>query len=154
MGRNSNFPCGSAGKESACNAGDLGSIPGLGRSRGEGKGCSLQYSSLEDSMGLQIPWTGEFHGVTKSWTGLNNFHFDFATFLNPAVEMPRNLRILELRGNSETKSIKEYCCRESGNETNFLSNCCCLDSNASCLRMAEGRPASHVLRSSLSVHDR
>ena len=40
------FPCGSAGKESACNAGNLGSIPGLGRSRGEGKGYPLQYSGL------------------------------------------------------------------------------------------------------------
>ena len=38
------FPCGSAGKEPACNAGDLGSIPGLGRSPGEGKGYPLQYS--------------------------------------------------------------------------------------------------------------
>ena len=40
------FPCGSAGKESACNAGDLGLIPGLGRSPGEGKGYLLQYSIL------------------------------------------------------------------------------------------------------------
>ena len=52
------FPCGSAGKESACNGGDLGSIPGLGRSPGEGKGYPLQYSDLENSwtvqsMGLQ-----------------------------------------------------------------------------------------------------
>ena len=46
----SGCPCGSAGKESALNAGDLGSIPGLGRSPGEGKGYSLQYSSLENSM--------------------------------------------------------------------------------------------------------
>jgi len=38
------FPCGSAGKESACNVGDLGSIPGLGRSPGEGIDCPLQYS--------------------------------------------------------------------------------------------------------------
>ena len=45
------FPCGSAGKESACNAGDLGSIPGLGRSPGEGKGYTLQYS------GMGTPWT-------------------------------------------------------------------------------------------------
>ena len=45
------FPCGSAGKESACNAGDLGSIPGLGRSPGEEKGYPLQYSDLENSMG-------------------------------------------------------------------------------------------------------
>ena len=44
------FPCGSAGKESACNAGDLGSIPGLGRSPGKGKGYPLQYSGLENSM--------------------------------------------------------------------------------------------------------
>ena len=44
------FPCGSAGKESACNVGDLGFIPGLGRSPGEGRGCTLQYSGLENSM--------------------------------------------------------------------------------------------------------
>ena len=44
------FPCGSAGKESTCNAGDLGLIPGLGRSSGEEKGYPLQYSGLENSM--------------------------------------------------------------------------------------------------------
>ena len=44
------FPCGSAGKESASNVGDLGSIPGLGRSPGEGKGYTLQYSCLENFM--------------------------------------------------------------------------------------------------------
>ena len=44
------FPCGSAGKESACNGGDLGSVPGLGRSPGERKGYPLQYSGLENSM--------------------------------------------------------------------------------------------------------
>ena len=68
----SGFPGGSAGKESASNAGDLGSIPGLGRSPGEGKGYSLQYSGLENSMDCR-----EFHGVTKGWTGLSNFHFHF-----------------------------------------------------------------------------
>ena len=47
------FPCGSAGKEPAFNSGDLGSIPVLGRSSGEGKGYSLQYPGLENSMGLQ-----------------------------------------------------------------------------------------------------
>ena len=46
------FPCGSAGKEPACNAGDVGSIPGLGRSPGEGKGYPLQYSGLQNSMDL------------------------------------------------------------------------------------------------------
>ena len=44
------FPCGSAGKESICKEGDLGLIPGLGRSPGEGKGCPSQYSGLENSM--------------------------------------------------------------------------------------------------------
>ena len=44
------FPCSSAGKESACNEGELGSILGLGRSSGEGKGYSLQYSGLENFM--------------------------------------------------------------------------------------------------------
>ena len=48
------FPCGSAGKESSCNSGDLGLIPGLGRSPGEGKGYPLQYSGLEKSM--DYPW--------------------------------------------------------------------------------------------------
>ena len=48
------FPCGSAGKESACNVGDLGLIPGLGRSPGEGKGYPLQDSGLEKSMDLSM----------------------------------------------------------------------------------------------------
>jgi len=63
------FPCGSAGKESACNEGDLGSTPGLGRSPGEGKGYLLQYSCLENSMDCIV------HGVKKSWTRLSDFHF-------------------------------------------------------------------------------
>ena len=48
------FPCGSASKESTCSAGDLGSIPGLGRSPGEGRGYPPQYSGLENSM--DYPW--------------------------------------------------------------------------------------------------
>ena len=47
------FPCGSADKASACSMGDLGSISGLGRSPGEGKGYPLQYSGLENSLGSQ-----------------------------------------------------------------------------------------------------
>ena len=53
------FPCGSAGKESACNAGDLYSISGLGRSPGEGKGYPLQYSGLENSMDCIV------HGIAR-----------------------------------------------------------------------------------------
>ena len=56
------FPCSSAGKESTCKAGDLGSIPGLGRSPGEGSGYSLQYSGLENSMDCIV------HEVAKSRT--------------------------------------------------------------------------------------
>ena len=56
------FLCGSAGKESTCNAGDLGSIPVLGRSPGEGKGYPLQYSGLENSMDCIV------HGVMKYFT--------------------------------------------------------------------------------------
>ena len=55
--RSLGFPCGSAGKESACNMGDLGLIPGLGRSPGEGKGYPLQYSGPENSMDCTV------HGV-------------------------------------------------------------------------------------------
>ena len=61
------FPGGSDGKESACNAGDLGSIPGLGRSPGEGKGNPPQYSCLENSMD-RGSWQATVHGVAKSWT--------------------------------------------------------------------------------------
>ena len=51
------FPCGSAGKESACSAGDLGLIPGLGRAPGEGKGYPLWYSGLENSVDCIVsPW--------------------------------------------------------------------------------------------------
>ena len=59
------FLCGSAGEESAHNVGDLGSIPGLGRSPGEG-----QYSGLENFMDYMI------HGVAKSQTQLSDFHFN------------------------------------------------------------------------------
>ena len=67
----SGFPCGSAGKESTCNAGDLCSIPGLGRSPGEGKGYPHQYSGLENSMDCMV------HRVRKSQAQLRDFHFHF-----------------------------------------------------------------------------
>ena len=71
------FPCGSACKESACNARDLDLIPGLGRSPGEGKGYLLQYSGLENSMDFIV------HGVSKSQTQLSDFHFHFIKSINP-----------------------------------------------------------------------
>ena len=63
------FPCGPAGKESACSVGDLSSIPGLGRSPGEGKGYPLQYSGLDNSTDCIV------HGVAKSQTQLSDFPF-------------------------------------------------------------------------------
>ena len=63
------LPDGSAGKESPCNAGNLGLIPGLERAPGEGKGCPLLYSGLENPMDSMV------HAVTKSQTRLSDFHF-------------------------------------------------------------------------------
>ena len=65
------FPGGSVGKESACNVGDLGPIPGFGRSPGKGNSYPLRYSGLEDSMDCTV------HGVTKSQTRPNDFHFTY-----------------------------------------------------------------------------
>ena len=60
------FPGDSNGKESACNAGDLGLVPGLRRSHGEGNGYPLQYTCLENSMDGGV-WQATVHGVIKSW---------------------------------------------------------------------------------------
>ena len=64
--RDPGFPDSSVGKESACNEGDASSIPGSGRSVGEGKGISLQYSCLENAMDRGV------HGVTKSQIQLSD----------------------------------------------------------------------------------
>ena len=70
------FPCGSAGKEFACLAGDLGLIPGLGKPAGEGKGYPLQYSGLENSMDC----IG--NGVPKGWTQLSDFYFHISLIIS------------------------------------------------------------------------
>ena len=112
------FPCGSASKESACNAGDLGSIPGLGRSHGEGKDYQHQYSGLENSMDcivhggegdgtplqyscLENPmdggaWWAAVHGVAKSQTRLSDFTFTFH-FLALEKEMATHSSVLAWR---------------------------------------------------------
>ena len=69
VGYMSYFPGSSDGKESGCNAGDLGWIPGSKRFSGEGNVYPLQYSGLENSMDCIV------HGISKSWTRLSNFHF-------------------------------------------------------------------------------
>ena len=67
------FPGGSDDKESTCNAGDPGLIPGLGRFPGEGNGYPLHYSYLENSMDKRA-WQAIGHGVAKSQTGLRTKH--------------------------------------------------------------------------------
>ena len=73
------FPCGSAGKESTCNMGHLGSIPGLGRSPGEGKGYPLQYSGLENFTDCIV------HGVAKSWKQVSDFQFQYKKYTSMKV---------------------------------------------------------------------
>ena len=87
------FPCGSVCKKSACNVGDLDSIPGLGISPGEGKGYSLQYSGLENSMDCIV------HGVAKSHTQQRNFQFHSAS--------PRS-RKKELKGEILKFTVREF----------------------------------------------
>ena len=74
-----NCPGGSDGKVSVYNAGNPGSIPGLGRSPGEGNGNPLQYSCLENPMDGGA-WEAAVHGVTKSQTRLSNFTFTYISF--------------------------------------------------------------------------
>ena len=78
------FPGDSAGKESTCNVGDLGSVPGLGRFRGKGISYPFQYSGLENSMDCIV------HGVTKHWTWLSRFHSHFTLIwlLEPVFIIP------------------------------------------------------------------
>ena len=92
-----NFPHSSGGKESACNAGDLGSIPGLGRSPGEGNGNPLQYSCLENPMGRGA-WWATVHGLTRvghdlATKGLMHVGFGLTLFLTnytAVVPFPNN----------------------------------------------------------------
>ena len=75
------FPGGSEVKASACSAGDLGLIPGSGRSSGEGTGNPLQYPCLENPMDGEAWWVA-VHGVTKSRIQLSNFTFTFTLWFS------------------------------------------------------------------------
>ena len=75
------FPGDSAGKESACNEGDLSSIPGLGRSPGGGHDNPLQFSGLQSTMDRGA-WQATVHGITNSRTWLSGFHFHTFFFHN------------------------------------------------------------------------
>ena len=69
------FPGDLDNEDSACNAGDPGSIPGWERSPGEGNGYPLQCSCLENPTDRGA-WQATVHGVAKSWTQLSDYHFD------------------------------------------------------------------------------
>ena len=91
------FLCGSAGKVHVCNVGDLGSIPGLGRSPGEGKGYPIQYSGLENSMDCIV------HGITKGQTQLSDFHFDFLCNKRSHVPQLEKAHVLQQRPSAAEK---------------------------------------------------
>jgi len=93
------FSGGSDGKESACNAWELGSIPGLGRSPEEGNGYSLQYSGLKNSVDSIV------HTVTKSWTWLSNF--TFTSFSCNHTDMKLR-ELLESSSSSQGISLKGW----------------------------------------------
>ena len=80
------FPCGSAGKESACNAQDLGLIPGSGRSPGEGKGYPLQYSGLENSMDCIVHGVAELEMTERPLLSLVNIHCSRFSFNKMLLE--------------------------------------------------------------------
>ena len=98
------FPGGSEVKASACNAGDLGSIPGLGRSPGEGNGNPLQCSCLENPMDGGAWWT-TVHRVTKSQTGLSDltFTFTFHDDLQDLLELTPRKEVLFIIGDWNEK---------------------------------------------------
>ena len=91
------FPCGLAGKESACSTGDLVSIPGLGRSPGEGKGYSLQYSGLENSMDYS-PWDCKepdmTHRVSLIYICLD-IHWTMCLRLCTALQLSRIFKVFK-----------------------------------------------------------
>ena len=97
----SGFPGGSDGKESACNAGDLGSIPGWGRSPGEGNGTPLQYSCLEHPMDGGA-WWAAVHGVAKSqprleWLTETHTHSPLEFLHLRGSSLPLETQAFELR---------------------------------------------------------
>ena len=116
------FPGGSDSKASACNAGDLGLIPGLGRSPGEGNGNPLQYSCLENPMDGGA-WWAAVHGVAKSRTLLSHFTFTFH-FQALEKEMATHSSVLAWRipGTGEPDGLPSMGSHRVGHDSNRLSS--------------------------------
>ena len=99
-------------KESACNVGDLGSIPGLGRSPGEGNGYPLQYSCLENSVDRGAWWAAVLRTQRVRHDWATNFHFFFSVYFHICVNFPvfllllkSNFILLQVRENTCIKSV-------------------------------------------------
>ena len=119
------FPETSVGKETACNAGDPASIPGLGKTPGEGNGYPLQYSGLENSVGCIV------HGVPKSWTWLSNLHFTYHVLRASLIaQLVKNLPAMQEtlvqflgqedpleKGYASHSSILSFPCGSAGKES-------------------------------------
>ena len=110
------FPGDLDGKENACNAGDLGSISGSGRCRGEGNGYPLQYSWLKNSVDRGAWWTRVFGGSQKSQMRLSNWHFHSATYRAPSTCLPLKL----------------------GDSIMHTSECCCWVRFVACVHCFQG----------------
>ena len=99
------FPGGSDGKESSCNVGDPGSIPGLGKSPGEGNGNPLQYSCLDNPMDRGA-WSATVHGVGRvghDWaTSLMSYPL-FKTSYKVSLQFPKGRKVMRLKYNNNNK---------------------------------------------------
>ena len=96
------FPGGSDGKESACNVGDLGLIPGLGRSPGGEHGNPLQYSCLENPMNRRA-WWATVLGVAKSWAWLSAQHSTFVFFILLILRILSHLPVVVVKRRSRRR---------------------------------------------------
>ena len=117
------FPCGSAGKESACNVGDLGLVPGLGRSPGEGKGYPLQYSGLENSMDCS-PWDHKESDTTERLSLSLSFNSSSPlqwrlSILSALQHFRQNMNTKLLEGSVKTKEVRLFyiVCRKINTDT-------------------------------------
>ena len=147
---------------SACNAGDLGSIPGLGRSPGEGNGNPLQYSCLENPIDRGA-WWPTVHGVAKSWTRLSDFTFTF-TFSDYQYFLLFGLHSLNfslVRVYQMLKSLNFWLTENifythSQKIFHWEYNTCCCSVAQLCLTLCEpmdySTPGFHVFHCLLGVH--
>ena len=120
------FPCDSAGKESARNVGDLDLIPGLGRSPGEGKGYSLQYSGLENFMDYVV------HEVTKSQTRLSDFHFSLSLPVRGLLPTKEQMWFIYDSSFCSDISPLNFFLLFIWPQTISIFSCCCCFSGTSC----------------------